>query len=332
MKKRIAKAALWSSGLTVLAANILAYNQASRSMRYRKKPSKLNQFVAADKVQLVLGQEHLRPENDQKPSQEFEEVIIKGNRGNLEGWYIPVANAKGTVLIFHGYTRNKAYMLNKSDALVEMGYNTFLIDFIGSGGSEGVQTTIGYHEAEDVKTAFEFMQQRNSEKRNKEEQNSEEQNSEGDASPIYLFGSSMGAVAIMKAIYDYDIQPDAILIECPFASMYQAVANRFKLANMPRFPLAPLLVFWGGAQNKFWAFGHNPTEYAAKVQCPTLLMYGAKDEKVDRAEIDAIYTNLNDPKYLHVFEEAGHSDYFDKHSQDWRNVVHAFLDAQILAQ
>lgn len=57
------------------------------------------------------------------------------------------------------------------------------------------------------------------------------------------------------------------MIECPFGSMYKTVCARFKTMNAPTFPMAGLLVFWGGMQNNFWAFEHNPTEYAKNINC-----------------------------------------------------------------
>jgi len=80
--------------------------------------------------------------------------------------------------------------------------------------------------------------------------------------------------------------------------MYKTVCARFRSMNAPTFPMAGLLVFWGGLQNGFWAFGHNPTEYAKKINCPTLLMYGQQDDKVSRAEIDEIFANLAGQKEL----------------------------------
>lgn len=84
------------------------------------------------------------------------------------------------------------------------------------------------------------------------------------------------------------------MIECPFGSMYKTVCARFKTINAPTFPMAGLLVFWGGIQNNFWAFEHNPTN----IKCPTLLLYGAKDGKVSKEEIDEIYNNLGGQKKL----------------------------------
>lgn len=47
----------------------------------------------------------------------------------------------------------------------------------------------------------------------------------------------------------------------------------FAACFAPTFPMTGLLVFWGGVQNGFWAFGHNPTAYAKKISCPTLVLF-----------------------------------------------------------
>ena len=75
--------------------------------------------------------------------------------------------------------------------------------------------------------------------------------------------------------------------------MYKTVCARFETMNIPTFPMVGFLFFWGGLQYEYWAFGHNPSEYAKEINCPTLLLYGAKDEKVSRAEIDEIFNNLS---------------------------------------
>jgi alpha-beta hydrolase superfamily lysophospholipase len=221
-------------------------------------------------------------------------------------WSIKSENVKGTIILFHGFGGDKSSMLDKSEVFLGLGYNTFLVDFMGSGGSEGNQTTIGFLEAEQVKTCFDYL-------REKGEQN------------IFLFGTSMGSVAIMKAIADFDIKPNGIIIECPFGSMYMTVCARFKIMSAPTFPMAGLLVFWGGLQNGFWAFGHNPTEYAKKINRPTLLLYGAKDEKVSREEIDQIFNNLVGLKKLKIYQDARHENYLTKYKREWTQDVQEFL-------
>ncbi len=210
-----------------------------------------------------------------------------------------------TVVLFHGYGGSKSSMLDKSNIFLQLGFSAVLVDFMGSGGSEGNQTTIGFHEAAQVNTVMEYLK------------------NAGEDS-IILFGTSMGAVSVMKAIHDYHIQPAAIILECPFGSMYETVGARFKNMNVPKFPMAPLLVFWGGAQN---GFGHNPARYASRINSPTLLMYGEKDKKVSRSEIDIIYNNLCGLKQLSTYPDAGHENYLLKYELEWKNDVVRFLDS-----
>ena len=135
----------------------------------------------------------------------------------------------------------------------------------------------------------------------------------------------MGAVAIMKAMKDYGLKPDGIILECPFGSMSETVEARFKSMNVPTFPMAGLLVFWGGIQNGFWAFGHNPAEYAKHISCPTLLLFGEKDKNVTRGEIDQIFQNLVGEKKLATYQLAGHDNYLTKYKAEWTKDVSEFL-------
>jgi hypothetical protein len=47
--------------------------------------------------------------------------------------------------------------------------------------------------------------------------------------------------------------------------------------NVPSFPAAQLLVFWGGVQAGFNGFSHRPAEYAKSVSCPVLFLHGEDD-------------------------------------------------------
>ncbi len=226
----------------------------------------------------------------------------------IECWSLKTDSSKGTVIIFHGYGGNKYSMLDKAEEFLKMGYNTLLVDFMGSGGSEGNQTTIGYKEALQVKTAFDFLT------------NNGESN-------IILFGTSMGAASILRAIHKHDIKPSAIILECPFGSLYKTTAARFKKMGVPSFPMAGLLVFWGGVQNGFWGFSHKPVVYATSVKCPALLLHGEKDEKVSADEIRSIFKNLNGKKELKFYPDAGHENYLLKYQSEWRADVGNFLSS-----
>jgi pimeloyl-ACP methyl ester carboxylesterase len=181
-----------------------------------------------------------------------------------------------------------------------------LVDFLGSGDSDGNATTIGYNEADQVKRCYDYAQ--------------------GDGEKnIFLFGTSMGAVAIIKAIDDYKISPKGILLECPFGSLYDTVCARFRLMNVPAFPMAGLLTFWGGVQHGYWAFSHNPVEYARAVSCPTLLLFGEQDDRVSLEETNRLFSNLKGPKVLNTYPNEGHNFFTPTNQPKWIQDVSQFL-------
>ncbi|MFT3679021.1 MAG: alpha/beta fold hydrolase [Ferruginibacter sp.] len=319
-KGKLLKRIAWILLSGFIIMNIVAFFHAYKFTHYAdnniKKTATPGKLTTAEKLKtLLFGVNNPRPENRKKPKGQYETIVLQSNR-KIECWYLKKQiterkdAVKGTVIICHGYGGDKSSMLDKAAFFDTLHYNSFLIDFMGSGGSEGNTTTIGYKEAEQVKTAYDYLQQQG------------EKN-------IYLFGSSMGSVAIMKAVSDYNLQPKCIIIECPFGSMYKTVCARFNNMHAPTFPMAGLLIFWGGIQNGYWAFSHNPVEYARKISNPVLLMYGNRDKSVSREETDEIYANLKGRKTLQVFELAGHENYLaGMYKQDWINAVTKFLDTR----
>ncbi len=303
---------LYGFAITFVLTNVIAYFHAYKFTHFSqsdiaktKDPARLSGF---DKIKIAFfGIDNPRPRAGAAPRQPFTTIRLQSGKTSLECWSIEVEKPKGTVILFHGYSAEKSQMLERSDELVLMGYNTLLVDFMGCGGSEGNETTIGFYEAENVKTCYDFVRQQGNGR-------------------VFLFGSSLGAVAVIKAVSERDIKPSGIILECPFGSMYDAVAMRFNAMNIPAFPMAGLLVFWGGVQHGFWGFSHKPTEYAKSVQTPTLLLWGGKDDKVSREEIGAVFYNLSSPKRLVVYPRAGHAGYLEGYAAQWKDDVQGFLE------
>ena len=294
--------------------NFMAFFHAYKFTHFSKYTTKTKSPEALSFIEkmtsVLMGVNNPRPANKIKPKQYFKSITLNSTIKTAL-WYIPADTlagpAKGTIALFHGYSADKSTMLDKSDELLEMGYNTVLVDFMGSGESGGIQTTIGYKEAEQVKEIYEYLAER------------------GEKS-IYLMGTSMGAAAILRAISVYDISPKGIVLECPFGSMYETVCARFRIMHLPCFPMASLLVFWGGVQNGFWSFSHKPSHYARNVHCKALLMYGEQDRNVSIAETDEIYTKLSGAKKLILFKNAGHENYLLQYRKEWVSAVAAFLE------
>lgn len=110
--------------------------------------------------------------------------------------------------------------------------------------------------------------------------------------------------------------------------MYETVCARFKLMNIPAFPTARFLTLWGGLQHGFWAFSHNPSVYAKKVNCPVLLFWGEKDDKVSKIEITKLYQNLANTSQSQLVKlaNAGHENYLLKNEIKWTKTTLNFLN------
>ena len=95
-----------------------------------------------------------------------------------------------------------------------------------------------------------------------------------------LLGNSSGAAAVLRAVSIEPSLADALIVDAPFDRLLSTVENRFVAMKLPPFPLARMIVLWGGARQGYWAFAHNPFDYASKITCPVLHLHGENDPRV----------------------------------------------------
>lgn len=265
--------------------------------------------TAWDKTKEILfGINAQKKQNDVTTDSTFKTVYLKTKDSlKLEAWYIPVDSAAGTVLLFHGHGGNKSGVIKEAESFNKMGYNTLLVDFRAHGNSEGNTCTIGFDESEDVKLAYDYI------------------SSKGEKN-IVLWGISMGASTITKAVKDYQLNPKKIILEMPFGTIKDAVIGRVKMMGLPPQPIATLLTFWGGTEHGFWAFSMKPQEFASTIKCPVLLQWGKNDPRVSKNEEEILFNNLpNSNKKFVIYETAGHESLCKKENEKWKNEIAAFL-------
>jgi uncharacterized protein len=228
----------------------------------------------------------------------------------LETWFIPVRNStsNGTILMFPGKSSSKAsQLLAPAKAFNRLSYDTLLVDFRGVGGSSGNTHTLGIREAKDVALAMSYAQSSKLKR------------------PFILYGISMGSAAVLRAIAIEKVNPDAMIIELPFARLLDSVRSRLRAMWFPSFPMAELIVFWGGVQHGVNGFDHNPETYASQVKSPTLLMQGKLDQWTSLEEINHIFKNLPSSKQLLIFPNTGHSLLVTVDKEYWQQNVDRFL-------
>ncbi|MCW5558862.1 MAG: alpha/beta fold hydrolase [Verrucomicrobiae bacterium] len=265
------------------------------------------------RIRVLIGGVSLpRPENTRTPESlglPFEAIRFPSSAGmDLEAWRIRAAGPGPVVLLFSGYGGSKDGLLPVAAEFHRWGAEVWLVDFRGCGGSSGAITSIGFHEADDVAASVATVRKA------------------AEGRPMILFGTSMGAAAVLRAVHVNGVQPDGLILECPFDRLLSTAANRFRLMKLPAFPLAHTLVFWGGVQLGFNGFSHNPVDYARSVKCPALLLQGDQDARVTWEQAEGIGRHLGSQGRLVRLAGVRHESYLAARPEQWRAEVGGFLN------
>lgn len=258
---------------------------------------------------LFTGPSFVKSQISFQPTFEYDTVKLYTKSGlAIDGWYSKSDSIpKGTVLIFHGITANKGMLLAEANEFRYEGYNVFLVDFRAHGNSDGVTTTLGVREAEEVKLAYDYLK------------------SKGEQT-VFLLGSSMGAVVVAKAVSDYALRPAGIILELPFASLQSHLKARARNLGFPQQPFAFLVTGWMGLERGFNGYRHITARYARNITCPVLVQYGEKDKYVLKKEVDEVYAAITSVQKKRVgYVNAGHESLLQNDPVLWRSEVGAFL-------
>jgi alpha-beta hydrolase superfamily lysophospholipase len=319
VKRRLVRIVVVLLCALFVALNVAAFFHAWRMTHFlaagRRTDSPLKLGVIGKIEALATGVRLPRPKcdpvgpEDPQPSRTVHFTARDGVR--LEAWDIPAETNRVVAVLFHGHVSAKSGMLGEARVLHELGVRTILVDFRGSGGSEGMVTTLGWDEARDVAAATAWARQ------------------EWPERPLILYGTSMGAAAVLRAVAVEDVRPDGIVLECPFDNLLRTIGHRYHAMNLPAFPFAEMLVFWGGVQHGFNAFRHNPAEYATSVTCPALVLDGEHDPWVWPVEARRVAGAMRGPTECHIFQNGGHGGYWADMPDEYRRTVSEWMTAAI---
>lgn len=303
-------------GVVTVVAAAAAFNAVAWMHAYRMthfvddgvrtvRPESLSS--AAKLKVLLTGVTVPRPTSTRTPADmgvDFEAVRLQARDGiSLSAWHIPGLPDGGSVAMFHGYGACKGNLLSEARVFHELGWHTLLVDLRGAWESDGTVTTLGAAEAADVAGAAAWLGRKRPDQ------------------PLVLFGASMGAVAILGTMNRDWVEPDAIILECPYDTLLHTIQHRFEAMRVPAFPAAQALVFWGGVQHGFNGFALNPVDFAQSVRCPALLLHGERDPRVRARDVEAIRTGMRGPSTVYTFLGLGHESYAEARPNEYRATV-----------
>jgi hypothetical protein len=314
MRKVLTRLLMVMATLLVLG-NLFAWNHARGMLEFSQQTAKVIQphnLSALEKIKIaLLGVDIPKPRNRKYPNDlgmPFKTCRFPNGRNDtLEAWFVRGRASWPIVILFHGYCGSKSFMLPVARMFHGLGYSTFLVDFYGSGGSTGSSTSVGYFEANDVVASFTYV------RKNWPRQ------------PILLYGYSMGGAAVLRAIFTAHIRPDGVVLESVFGRMLDAARNRMRSLGFQPFLASELFVFWGSVQQGFNGFRHNPVDYAKDIRCPTLILHGQKDVRVNESEARTLYHHIKGRKKLVVFSKVGHGLKLNAAKGLWTKTIKGFM-------
>jgi hypothetical protein len=317
-RKKLPPALKWT--LWILLVQFILFNISASIYAYRLtylyndtslKNSKSTN-VLAKTWRLFTGPRFIKAPPGREPDPPFENLNFTTRDGtSIHGWYIKTDSAsRGTVLMFHGITAQKSQMLTEASAFREMGLNVLMIDFRGHGRSGGNTSTLGFSEAEEVAMAWEHVKKMGEEN-------------------IYLYGVSMGAVTVARAISTLRLSPKAVILEMPFESLRSHLRARARAFGFPGFPEKPfgfLVGTWIGWERGYKGGAHNTVRYVKNIHCPVLLQWGDKDEYVEEKETTNIYRAIAAAdKKIVIYEGAVHESLLLADPLKWKSSVQTFI-------
>lgn len=270
----------------------------------RKKPRQPNvrSLFSQNKID-IIGEENIKNTLKWIENSISEDVYIMSDDGlKLHASLINAENAKGVIIIFHGYRSFGARdFCQQLPILHDAGYHIMLIDQRSHGKSEGKYIYYGTKEYKDAllwrkKASIIY----------------------GNDIPIALFGLSMGGATVLMAsgeIEKDDTQVKCIIADCPFYSAYEIITHvLWKYFKIYPQPIIHFVKFWCRFLADFNMNSPSCAEQAKKSSLPFLLFHGKEDKFVPTECSVKLANELSDKAKLVLIEKAEHAEaiYYDR--------------------
>lgn len=232
----------------------------------------------------------------------------------LHGVWIPAENARGTILLAHGYRSSKIADFSLALGLYhEQGMNILLPDQRSHGKSEGKYITFGVKESRDMLSWVEYH------------------NKTIGKLPLILSGLSMGASTVLY-LADTNL-PDnvkGIIADCGFTSPWEIIKSVFR--NTVHLPAAPSLWVADLFARIFAGFGLTEKDTRKTLQnskVPVLLVHGEADGFVPCEMTRQAYAACKEPKEVFLVKNADHGVSFLVAKERYVEIVENFLDKYV---
>ncbi len=202
----------------------------------------------------------------------FQDVSFRSSDGvPLEGWWVGVPDARGTVVMVHGFNRSRVEMVRRVPFVHGEGWNALLFDLRHHGASGGAATTFGAREKKDVEAAVAFARARA-------------------PLPVVAWGVSLGGASVVLAAAE-DPGIAGVICDSSYRSLRDTVHHHMHLLRhfrpwlviVPAWPVADEALFWIGRRGGFDPSSVDVEAAAARLDDrPALFVANAGDRRMPK--------------------------------------------------
>ncbi|MBT5954459.1 alpha/beta fold hydrolase [bacterium] len=229
----------------------------------------------------------------------YETVHFPSKNGSqLEGWFFkPKTNdIKGTVLHFHGNSRNISYQFHKTAIWVDNGYQLLTFDYQGYGKSEGTPSQKNI--LADSFGALDYLLSRSDIKKD----------------DLILFGQSLGGHLAIAFAHDNQDHFKAMVIESPFTGYEEIMTYHATRFGVPK-----------KISKSQFNSTYRAIDVVQSITIPKLFIHPPNDDVVPYAMGKSLYEKSVPPK-LFWDPEAKHESTPLEHPEEFMKQVQILLN------
>ncbi len=232
----------------------------------------------------------------------------------LVGWFLPAKDARGTLLLVHGY---------RSDHICDfgavfrdfhgMGWNILAVDQRAHGESDGKYICFGVKERYDVRDWATYLFDRF-----------------GPEHPVVLDGVSMGCSSVLMSLNTG--LPENVrgaIADCGYTTPYDEFVYLFRSHGKIPVPVHPLMDIGEGFAQIFARFGFRDASTLKSLEestLPVLFVHGGKDRLVPPVFSRQNYEACRGEKNLVIVPEASHGTSYLADKAGCQAALADFLD------
>ena len=206
----------------------------------------------------LLHQIPRRPVHDTPDWGHVTDVQIPASDGGaLETWIVePDTPSRGTVVLAHGWSRNRDRMTGRARIFGKLGFKTVFHSARDHGNSTPNRSMNAFRFAEDIEAVLNWLDE-----------------------PVLLYGHSAGAAGAILAASHQPHRIRLLFLEGCYARTKEGLLGLYRGVN-PVFGLifGPMIVSWMDVFYRFQMDTVSPVRLAQAIRTPVLLIHGEKDQ------------------------------------------------------